>query len=201
MKAYAGIDASDYSRFNPGREAPLWWGIVGLILIEGTVVATFIGSYFYLRMGAAVWPPPGVAVPELLWPTVNLILLLASSGSMWYAGRAMNQNRQTAFSVFVGISLLLATIVLVLRWQQFQELDFRWDSHSYGSIVWTISGFHFLHVVSAVIGTAVVFVLSLWKYFNKERQLAVVVDTLYWYFVCFAWLPFYLVLYWAPRLL
>jgi cytochrome c oxidase subunit 3 len=50
-------------------------------------------------------------------------------------------------------------------------------------------------------GTAVVFILSLRKYFDKDRQLAVVVDTLYWYFVCVAWIPFYLVLYWAPRLL
>lgn len=201
MKRYSAFDASHFSRSNSGREAPLWWGIVCLILIETAVVATFIASYFYLRMGAVVWPPAGVAPPELLWPTFNAALLLASAGTMYLAGNAMSQNRKNRFTIYIGASLLLASSVLVLRWLQFRELDFRWDSHAYGSIVWTITGFHFIHVVSAVIGTAVVFVLGLMKYFDKDRQLAVVVDTLYWYFVCFAWIPFYLVLYWAPRLL
>jgi cytochrome c oxidase subunit 3 len=200
MKQYSAVDASHFSRINPGPRAPLWWGILGLIIIESTVVATFIASYFYLRMGAAVWPPPGVAPPDLLWPTVNAGLLLASAGTMWGASIAMNRNKTRLFSVLVGIALLLACSVLILRWQQFMDLEFRWDEHAYGSIVWTITGFHFIHVVSAIIGTAVVFILSLMNYFDKDRQLAVVVDTLYWYFVCFAWIPFYLVLYWVPRL-
>jgi cytochrome c oxidase subunit 3 len=201
MKPYSAFNASHFSRSNSNRKAPLWWGIIGLIVIETTVVATFIASYFYLRMGAVVWPPPGVAPPDLLWPTINMIVLLASAAAMWAAGQAMNRNRKNLFSVLIALSLVLASSALVFRWQQFQDLDFRWDSHAYGSIVWTITGFHFIHVVSAVIGTAVVFILSLMKYFDKDRQLAVVVDTMYWYFVMFAWVPFYVVLYWGPRLL
>jgi cytochrome c oxidase subunit I+III len=75
----------------------------------------------------------------------------------------------------------------------------RWDEHAYGSILWAITGFHFTHVVSAILGTAVVAVLAWMDYFTSERQLGVVVDTLYWYFVAAVFLPIYLVLYWAPR--
>lgn len=200
MKPYAAVDASGFSRSNSDRKAPLWWGVLGLIVIESTVVASVIASYFYLRMGAAEWPPPGVAAPDLTWPTVNAAMLMGSGVTMWLASQAMNKNKKRLFSLWVAASLLLAGSVLLWRWFQFQELDFRWDDHSYGSIVWTITGFHFMHVVSAVIGTGVVFILSLMDYFDSQRQLAVVVDTNYWYFVCAAWIPFYLVLYWTPRL-
>ena len=68
-------------------------------------------------------------------------------------------------------------------------------------MLWTITGFHYTHVVSAILGTAVVSVLAWRGYFTPERQLGVVVDTLYWYFVAAVFLPIYLVLYWVPRVL
>lgn len=193
------IDVSGLSRFQEGREAPLWWGVAMLILIEATVVASFIACYFYLRLYQPQWPPAGVAPPELLWPTLNLALLLASCGPMWWAGQKLKQDRRGPFTLGVALSVLLASLVLWSRWQQFYALDVRWDSSPYGSILWTISGFHFIHVVSAVIGTAVVVLLGLLGFFTRERQIAVVVDTLYWYFVGLVWIPLYLVLYWTPR--
>jgi cytochrome c oxidase subunit III len=193
------INVSDLSRFQAGREAPLWWGVAGLILIEATVVASFIASYFYLRLYQPQWPPLGVAPPELFWPTLNLAMLLASCATMWWAGRMLNRDERGKFTLGAGISVLLASLVLVSRWQQFEAFDVRWDENPYGSIVWTISGFHFVHVVSAVIGTAVVVLLGALGFFTRKRQLAVVVDTLYWYFVGLVWIPFYLVLYWTPH--
>ena len=95
----------------------------------------------------------------------------------------------------------MASIVLVLRSLELMAHDFAWDNHPYGSIVWTMTGFHFVHVVSAIVGTAAVTWLAWRGYFTRERQLGVVVDTLYWYFVAGIWIPLYLVLYWEPRLL
>jgi hypothetical protein len=37
----------------------------------------------------------------------------------------MSQNKQEKFGVLIGVSLALASMVLFLRWQQFQEFDFR----------------------------------------------------------------------------
>ena len=200
MIEHVAVDARALPRFNPNPRAPLWWGIIGLIAVESSVVAAFIASYFYLRVTAAQWPPAGVELPALGLPTLNLALLAASAGTMWVASRALNRGRNAAFVASVFASCALAASVLVLRWQQFGVIEFRWDSHAYGSIVWTMTGFHFVHVVSAVIGTAVVGVLGLLRFFNRERQIAVVVDTIYWYFVAVVWLPFYVVLYWVPRL-
>lgn len=199
MRTYAAVDASRLSRFANG-DHPLWWGVLGAVTIEFTVVGGLIGSYFYLRMRAPQWPPAGVDAPDLLLPTINIFLLLASAWTMWWAGRGANRNSRLVLTLGTGASVALATCVIALRTIQLHELNFRWDDHAYGSIFWAISGFHYIHVASAIVGTAAVTLLAGIGYFNKERQLGVVVDTLYWYFVAGIWIPLYLVLYWAPRL-
>lgn len=193
------IDVADFSRFLPGREAQIWWGIVGLILIEMTVVAGFVISYFFLQMQSDAWPPAGTSVPPVLLPTVSLVMMLISCVTMYLASRAIDNNRVRRFYIYTLMSVAIACLVLFIRWQQFGELELRWDDHAYGSMVWTLSGFHFIHVVSAAIGTFVIGLFGIAGYFNKDRQIGVVVDTLYWNFVALAWVPFYFVLYWAPR--
>lgn len=199
MRDVITIDVSHFSRFNPGRRAPVWWGIIGLILIEASVIAAFIATYFYLRLMSDQWPPAGLAPPELFWPSLSLVLLLTSCVAMWWSGKAISANKNAQFIASIFTAVTLASLVLVIRWQQFQEFDFRWDDHVYGSVVWTLSGFHFVHVTSAIVGTAVIGILGLKGYFDARQQIGVIVDTLYWNFVALAWIPLYLVLYWMPR--
>jgi cytochrome c oxidase subunit 3 len=195
------VDAREFTRFPLRRVSPMWWGIIGLIVIEMTVVAGFVVSYFYLQMRAGQWPPPDVPLPDVVIPTFSLVLLLISCVTMYFAGRAIDRNQVKRFVAYTLASVGLACMVLLLRWQKFHELNFRWDEHVYGSLVWTISGFHFVHVVSAAIGTFAIALFGMAGYFNKQRQIGVVVDTMYWNFVAIAWIPFYFILYWVPRLI
>ncbi|TFL18362.1 cytochrome c oxidase subunit 3 [Jannaschia formosa] len=194
------VDAAELSRFAP-HDHPLWWGILGAVAIEAAVVANLLTSYFYLAAQAEAWPPDGVDPPALLWPTLVLFVLPLSSLTMWWAGKGSDAGRRRQLALGVTASVGLASLALVFRSIQIAEFDIRWDEHAYGSILWAVTGFHYTHVVSAIVGTAVVAVLAWRGYFTPERQLGVVVDTLYWYFVAGVFLPIYLVLYWAPRLL
>jgi cytochrome c oxidase subunit 3 len=199
MKLWSGVDVAHLSRFNPDQRAPLWWGILGLIAVEATVVSAFIVSYLYLAIYADVWPPAGLEPPPLLWPSINVAILMLSSGAMYWAGWGIRRGNQRILAVGVTIAVLLACVVLVLRSLEFAAFEFSWKDHAYGSAVWTIAGFHYVHVVSMIVGSAVVAVLAWRGYFTQQRQIAVVVDTMYWYFVSFAWIPFYITLYWVPR--
>lgn len=193
------IDVSAFSRFNPGRQAPVWWGMVGLILVEASVIAGFLATYFYLMMMSESWPPEGIAPPPLLLPTVSLVLMLISAGAMVWGGKLIVREKYNLFVVAMFTAVGLAFTVLALRWHQFQNFEVRWDENAYGSVVWTLMGFHFTHVVSAAIGTAVVGILGIKRYFNPQQQIGVIVDTLYWNFVALAWIPLYVTLYWVPR--
>lgn len=203
MNARAELDATELPRLYPhARPSPLWWGVVGLILIEATVFSSFIASYFYLRLlGGGPWAAGALPAPPLLWPSVNTVLLLVSSGSMYLAGKLIKRGRQVAMTWAIGISVALAALVLALRGLEFRDVPFAWNDHAYGSIYWTMMGLHFAHVLASLLGTAVVGVLGAMKYFTRERNLAVSIDSIYWYFVALIWIPVYLVLYWSPRLL
>lgn len=194
------IDVSEFSRHVNGKDAPIWWGIIGLILIELSVVAAFTVTSLYLYMRNPMWPPQGVPQPPLLIPTASLVLMLASCVTMYLAGKAIEKDRVKGFVVYTFASVLMAFLVLWIRWLQFDKFAISWDQHVYGSLLWTVSGFHFMHIVSAAIGTAAIGFFGIAGFYSRQRQIGVVVDTMYWNFVAVAWVPFYLVLYFLPRM-
>ena len=78
MSSRAAIDVSALPPSSVSTHALVWWGNVLMLTIEGTVLALLVASYFYLRFWLPAWPPPGADMPSLLWPTLNLVVLLAS---------------------------------------------------------------------------------------------------------------------------
>src|SRR3954451_11431028 len=82
------IDVSELPTTAFGTRDPLWWGVAGIMCIEGTMFAIMVASYFYLRGGAYVWPPPGARHPGLGITSVNLGILLASIVPMHLAAQA-----------------------------------------------------------------------------------------------------------------
>lgn len=182
-----------------GKKNPLWWGMIGLITIEATVFASLIASYFYLLLGHTEWPPGGLEPPDLLVPTINSVVLLASSLPMRYADRGIGRNDQRALKVGLLLCLILSLIFLGLKAYEFSHKEYQWDSHAYGSIVWTLLGFHTLHVVALTLKTLVVGVLAIKGFFHAEERIAVQVNGIYWHFVVAVWIPIYIVIYWVPR--
>jgi cytochrome c oxidase subunit III len=195
------IDTSELTIHNNGQDAPLFWGILGLLLIESMVFSSLLSSYFYLRLDTVEWPPAGLGHPKLLLPTINTVLLIGSAYFVYRADSGIRKNDVTWLKRGLSIALLMAVAFLVIKYIEFRELDYRWSAHTYGSINWTISGFHAAHVIALVLKTVVVLFLSFRGYFDGERNLPVQVNGIYWYFVVVVWIPIYAVLYWTPRVL
>src|SRR5205823_1564523 len=74
----AVLDVSGLAPGAFGHRSLIWWGTLGLFVIEGTMFAIAIAAYFYLRMRNTTWPP-NVPPPDLRWGTVNTLILLASA--------------------------------------------------------------------------------------------------------------------------
>lgn len=195
-------DVSHKPVYSSGSQAPLWWGMWGLIAIEATVFGSLIATYFYLRIDQPVWPPEAVQAPALTLPIIYTLVLLASSFTMRWGENAIQRGDQRTLFLGQAVSIVLAVAFLALKTYEYAvDVDYRWDSHPYGSIVWTITGFHAAHVISVVLKTSVVALLSYWGYFNRERHLGVQANGLYWHFVVWVWVPLFAVLYFVPRLL
>lgn len=194
------VDVSHLSPYNHGSQGPLFWGMLGVILIESVVFGCLIASYFFMRMSAPDWPPPGIKEPDLLLPTIGTLILLCSSIPIHWGDSGIAKGDARALRIGMLIGAVMAILFLSIKAYEYSHLEYRWDSHAYGSIVWAISGFHAIHVTALVLKTIFVDVLAWRGYFNPERRLGVTVNGIYWHFVVAVWVPLYLLLYWSPRL-
>jgi heme/copper-type cytochrome/quinol oxidase subunit 3 len=201
MNQSATVDVSRLPNLVSGPRAPVWWAIVFLVAIETTVFGTLIASYFYLSLGEPQWPPAGIEPPKLLLPTINTVILLASSVAMHQADAAIGRGDERRMSIGAAVAVGLAALFLGLKVVEYSGVDYRWDTHSYASIVWTITGFHAAHVMALIFKTIIVGVQSRVADFRQGRRLVVQSNGIYWHFVVAIWIPLYAVLYWAPRLM
>lgn len=199
MNGALTIDVGHLPNLVSRSRGTLWWAMVLLVTIEGTVFATLATTYFYLRMGEPSWPPAGVDPPRLLLPTINTLILLTSSVPVFLGDRGITRGHQRRLVWGMTTAALLGALFLFLKYTEYRDVSYSWDDHAYGSIVWLIVGFHSAHVLSVVLKTIVVALLAWRGYFNEHRHLGVQINGLYWHFVVAVWLPLYVVLYWAPR--
>jgi cytochrome c oxidase subunit 3 len=178
----------------------MWWGTLGMILIESTVFALAIVTYFYLRERSYQWPPHGV-LPALTYGSWNtVVLLLSAIPNQWTKKMAEAENLR-GVRVGLVLCLLFSAAFLVLRWFEFGALHTSWNDSAYGSIVYALMTLHTIHLVTDVIDTAVLAVLMFTGPLSGKRFVDVSENALYWYFVVGSWLLIYFTVYWAPRML
>jgi heme/copper-type cytochrome/quinol oxidase subunit 3 len=183
------------------KRAPVWWGMVLMIAIEATVFGALIAGYFYLKVGSAAWPPAGITPPDLLLPSVNAGLLFLSSLPVWWADRGIREGKVGQLKLGLAIGFVMGLAFLVLKYIEYSSKEYSWSTNAYGSIVWTITGFHSAHVVVLLIKTLVVEVLAFRGYFSERRNIGVQVNGLYWHFVVLAWVPLFATIYLSPHFL
>lgn len=194
--------ALDVSRLPPiavDSRGTLWWGMVGLMAIEGTMVALLVATYFYLRLQAVQWPPPGALDGGLLLPTLALLVLLVSVVPMYLADHAVKERDRWGVVLYTTINVTMALVFMGMRAVEMRRLTFRWDSHAYGSIYWSILGLHTSHVIASTVESIVLVALIARGFFHDEQRLGLRTDGLYWYFVVGAWVPLYAILFLFPR--
>jgi cytochrome c oxidase subunit III len=184
-----------------GSRSLMWWGTLGIVVIEGMAFALAIGMYFFLRTRMPTWPPAGVAPPDLRWGTLNTIVLLVSLIPNELTKRAGERIDLRGVRFWIVVCLAFALTFNVIRIFEFSHLNVRWDHDAYGSIVWLLLGLHTTHIVTDFLDSIVLAVLMFIGPIEEKRFVDVQENAVYWYFVVLAWLPMYGVSYWAPRLI
>jgi cytochrome c oxidase subunit III len=201
MSPISALDVSRLPVFASGSRALLWWGMFLLVVIETMVFATFISSYYYLRFHAPHWPPAGESLPQIVLPTINTLVLLASSVAVFYADSGISRHGDVKrLKTGMAIAVLLSLVFLALKILEYSAVGYFWDTHAYGTIVWTIVVFHSAHVASVTLKGSVVLVLAFRGHFTRYRHLGVQINGIYWHFVVLIWIPLYITIYITPRI-
>lgn len=191
------------------HRSPIWWGNFLMLVIETTMFAILVASYYYLRFNFAPWPPPRVNVfpvlydtaPRLGWATLNLGVLLLSVLPMLWTDRACLRRDARAVRLGLAATVALGAASIALRFYEFPDLLFRWDDNAYAAAVWTILGLHLLHLITGTLENAVMTAWVLAHPLDDKHARDIRVTAGYWYWIAGIWVLLYAVVYWSPRVL
>jgi cytochrome c oxidase subunit III len=232
MTTRPALDVSHLPAEVRDARAPAWWGNTLFMLIETTTVGLLLASYFYLwrNYPQSQWPPPQPhtdpplfdPVPDLLYGTLNTLLLLATVPlSLWVdqvckrrfdelerlnvakPSEAPEEVRppERPAGVLAGLLVLtvLAALSAVLRFYEFPALQFDWNANAYASLVWSLLGLHLLYLVIEVVEFAAMFAWVALFGLGENQATDVILSAAYWYWTVAVWVVIYAVVYWFPR--
>ena len=178
-----GLDVSRLPVLVFGHRNVSWLANVLFMLIEGTMFALVIASYFYLRTRSVDWPP-GRQIPPTPWlGLANVLVLLASIvPARWVQLQAEARQREK-MRLGLLILALFGIASLVLRVFEFPALHCRWTDNAYASVIWILLGMHTGHLITDTIETAVLLAISSTDKMHGSRFADPAINSDYWYFV------------------
>jgi heme/copper-type cytochrome/quinol oxidase subunit 3 len=181
-----------------GPRALGWWGMVWVIATEAAFFAYLLFSYFYIAsMAREAWPAEGAPALRLALP--NTAILLASSGAIWLAERGMRGGSRARLRLGLAATLALGIAFLAIQAVELSHQSFGPGRDAYGSLFFTILGFHGAHVLAGVVMVAFATVLA-WSRGDRPARVTLHNVAMYWHFVDAVWLAVFATLYLSPRL-
>jgi cytochrome c oxidase subunit 3 len=182
------------------HHAPIWWGNLLMIFIEGAAFAILAASYFYIRRNFDSWPPPRTLLPDLGVSSINLLVIVISAAPFWYAARkAREEASPLVIGLWLTLGVLFGVVAIVLRGFEFAALHTRYDSNAYGSITWTILAVHLAHLLAGTLETFLIALVMFVGPVEKKHYTDATVMAVYWYFIVISWVALYLIVFIAPR--
>jgi cytochrome c oxidase subunit 3 len=159
----------------------------------------FIGlfvAYIAYRAGAAAWPPAGTPGLEKLLPTIFTVVLVASSGVIYLADRAMLKGDLGRFRLFLGLTFLMGAIFIGGQAYEWMHLEFGLKSGLFGATFFVLTGFHGMHVIVGLILQATMFVRSFKPgLYTPDSHFGPQATSVYWHFVDVVWIVLFGMLY------
>jgi cytochrome c oxidase subunit 3 len=161
--------------------------MVLFLISEAFLFGSLFTTYYYLRAEAPVWPPAGVRLDTAM-AVINTVILLSSSGAIWWAGRAIRRDSEGGLAAGLAVTIFLAAAFLGITFFEWTHEDFRPWTSAYGSIFYTLTGFHALHVLAGALLMLSLLVRTFRHNFSSGNHATVEVGSLYWHFVDFIWI-------------
>ncbi|HEX2032189.1 MAG TPA: cytochrome c oxidase subunit 3 [Actinomycetota bacterium] len=189
-------------RAEPSRgRSPGFWGMWMLIFTEATLFSILLTSYFFLRFRAPEWPLGDIPPPELALVFVMTPILLLSSAPMHWADVAARRGWTGQLKAGLLLTFLMGATFLGLQGYEYMHTlrEFTPRTNVYGTLFFTITGFHGLHVL---VGLVMVLWVQFYAWrgaFGRHRQGPVEVVALYWHFVDVVWLAILVSVYLSPH--
>ncbi len=198
------IDRQEKQKIRAERDADMRLknNRLGMNIFQVSWMMAFVAMVvvnWQLRFSYAEWPPRGVEAFNPILPSLATLALLISSWLVHQGLKTLRGGRIAAFlnnwRLATGLGFAFMAIIIY----EFVSVSDAALATQYGATFRLMTGFHFVHAL--VIIALMVKVHrngGLGMYSGDEHDSWAVEGTArLWYFVTFAWILFYIVLYWV----
>jgi cytochrome c oxidase subunit III len=179
-------------------------GLTGMLIFIGSEVMLFgslFTSYFLIRFDIAQnnWPPLNSAGEPFELPKVitgmNTFILVSSSFTVWWAEHCLKHGDRKGLVRSLGITMMLGATFLIVQINEYAHLGFTPKDKAFGSIFYTLTGFHGAHVTLGLTILFFCFVRARVGDFTPTRYAPLAAASVYWHFVDVVWVFLYVLVY------
>jgi cytochrome c oxidase subunit 3 len=166
-------------------------GMILFIASEVMFFGGFFGAYFDIRAGQKVWPPATPHIEHLeIWPIATLLtILLVSSSFTAHAGLlSIKRGDRRGLLRWLTVTLILGSAFLLLQLLDYAELGFGLRDGIFATLSYTMTGFHFAHVLGGALFMYLLILQANRGVFTAEDHTAVTSGVIYWHFVDVVWI-------------
>ena len=174
--------------------------LVGMLLFIASEVMFFSGlfaTYFNARATSpGEWgPPAGAHELDLPLATVLTAILVASSFTMQFGVWAIRRGDIGKLKLWTAMTLGLGVLFLTGQLYDYSVLGFGIGDGVFGTVFYTLTGFHGAHVFGGAVGLTIVLARALRGQFSARNHVAVEAVSMYWHFVDVVWIGVFSIIY------
>ena len=173
--------------------------MVGMLLFIASEVMFFGGlfaTYFNARATTVgEWGPPAGGELDIALAGVLTAILVASSFTMQFGVWAIRRGDTGKLKMWTGITLALGVLFLAGQLYDYSELGFGIGDGVFGTVFYTLTGFHGAHVFGGTVGLTIVLARALRGQFSARNHVAVEAVSMYWHFVDVVWIGVFSTIY------
>lgn len=162
-------------------------GLPLFIVSEAMIFLVLFVSYWVLRLGADVWPPPGSPHIGIYLPMVMTVILVSSSLTYHKGELLLEAGDLAGFRKWLIITMVLGSVFLGCTIYEYQHLiheGFTFGTNAKSTAFYSITGFHASHVG---LGLCIFLAVLIPALSGKFSHTLVKGAGLYWHFVDIIW--------------
>lgn len=144
----------------------------------------------------AIWPPVNInSLNPWGIPLLNTVILLLSGFSITWAHFSLLTNKYINAIYAFLITIILAIVFTCMQISEYFNAPFNISDSVYGSVFFSLTGLHGIHVIIGTFFIVVCFIRFLFGHFTSTHHLGFEMASWYWHFVDVVWLFLFVFVY------
>lgn len=157
------------------------------ILAEAFIFIAFFAGYWVVRLSADYWPPEGTPEIAKTIPLIMTAILVASSFTIHHSEAKMEKGDRGGFLTWLVVTIILGVVFMLLTVSEYTHLvaeGFNFKTNMFSTAYYSITGFHFSHVL---VGVGMFICILIPALMGKMSKSFVKAASMYWHFVDIIW--------------